>query len=277
MNSTDFAEIWDDMFLKSKEQKAGTSEHGDNYWDIEENVDRFVKRLMFDDRGRVKNQLNSMNIPKGSTVLDIGSGPGTLSVPLTKEGCSVTVVEPSISMIKVMRKYMETSGVSGIREINSTWEDAKLSEIGKHDYAVASLSLMMGDIKNSLAKMNDAAEKEVHLFWFLTPPSKSRGNIDLWPKIHGEPYCHEPTADLLWNVLFRMGIYANITVETRQKSQGYPTLEILYDDYYSRMAVKKEEDKKIIQEYLKGKIIKTDNGFAVPSSTVTAHIWWEKQ
>lgn len=276
MNGIDYAKIWDDMILSSVKQKAKITDGEDNFWKKQENVDRFVKRLMHDDRGRVDNQINSMNIPAGSTVLDIGAGPGTLAVPLTLSGCRVTTVEPSEPMGIAMETYRKYAGAGKISEIRSKWEDAEADKVGKHDYVISSLSLMMGDIRNCLAKMDACANKEVHIFWFLTPPSLSRGNIELWPALHGEEYCHEPTADILWNILLQMGIYANLSIEKRKKSQSYPTIEILYEDYYSRMVVKSEEQKKTIRDFLKGKIIETEKGFAVPSSTVTAHIWWEK-
>lgn len=277
MKDIDFAALWDTMYLRSAKQKIKITKDKDNFWSIQENVDRFVERLMNDDRGRTENQLKSMNIPSGSTVLDIGAGPGTLAVPLALKGCRVTALEPSEPMLSAMDAYIKAANAPEISKIRSTWEAAKTDEIGKHDYVISSYSLMIGDIENNLKKMNECANKEVHIFWFLTSPSVSRGNVDLWPLIHGEEYFHEPTADILWNVLCQMGIYANLSVDKRKKAQKYPTLESLYADYYMRMAVKTKEDKETIHNYLKDKIIKIEDGFTVPSSTVTAHVWWEKK
>ncbi|MDO5844804.1 MAG: class I SAM-dependent methyltransferase [Methanocorpusculum sp.] len=277
MIEIDFAKIWDDMIIRSGKQKAKASDGGDNFWKKQENVDRFVDRLMHDDRGRIENQLKSMNIPSGSTVLDIGAGPGTLAVPLSLNGCKVTTVEPSEPMGAAMETYRKKTGAHEISEIRSKWEDVSADIVGKHDYVISSLSLMIGDIKNNLAKMDACADKEVHIFWFLTPPSLSRGNIELWPLLHGEEYCYEPTADILWNVLYQMGIYANLTIEKRKKSQAYPSLESLYSDYWTRMDVTSEKQKEIIRNYLKDKIVKVENGYAVPSSTATVHVWWKKE
>ena len=64
---------------------------------------------MGSDRSRIEAQLEAMQIPPGSTVLDIGTGPGTLAVPLALAGCDVTVVEPSAGMRAAMREYRVSS------------------------------------------------------------------------------------------------------------------------------------------------------------------------
>ncbi|MEG3055923.1 MAG: class I SAM-dependent methyltransferase [Methanoculleus sp.] len=144
-----------------------------------------------------------MQIPVGSTVLDIGAGPGSLAVPLALAGCRVTVVEPSAGMRAAMEEYREAAGAPEIRVIPSRWEDADPGEVGRHDVVVASFSLGLDDIDRSLKKIDSAAKRAVHLFWFLTPPAWTRANIVLWPELHGGEFAFEPTADLLWNCLCR--------------------------------------------------------------------------
>ncbi len=97
--------MWDEQMARAFRQKRAAGEDNETFWDNPVNVDRYVRRLKNDDRGRVQNQLDSMNIPSGSSVLDIGAGPGTLSVPLALSGCSVTVVEPSSPMIEGIETY----------------------------------------------------------------------------------------------------------------------------------------------------------------------------
>lgn len=269
-----YAELWDAQYEKSRLQKEKFSTNDIAYWNNPENVALFVKRLTADDRGRVPHQLTSLDIPTECSVLDIGSGPGTLAVPLAAKGCKVTALEPSSAMLEVMEKYRTAKGAPEIQTIHASFEDAVLPE--KYDYVIASYSLMMGNIRKVVHKIDDAALKEAHIFWFLTPPSKSRGNIDLWPKLHGEVYCYEPTADILWNVLLEEGIYANVHIESRKKSQTYPTREDVYEDFARRMLCKSEEERIIVRNYADRRIIPAENGFAVPSSTVAAHIWWEK-
>mgnify|MGYP002410802973 FL=1 len=272
----DYIRMWDEQMARAFRQKRTAGEDNETFWDNPVNVDRYVRRLKNDDRGRVQTQLDSMNIASGSSVLDIGAGPGTLSVPLALSGCPVTVVEPSSPMIEGIETYRRLTDAPPIRILHTTWEDAAPEEIGRHDVVIASLSLMMENIRDCIKKMDDCAESAVHLFWFLIPPSLSRGNKELWPLLHGEPYDYEPTADILWNVLFQLGIYANLTVESRTVGQAYTSVEEMHQDYYTRVLAKTDEQKSIVDRYLGERMRKTDNGFVLPGISKTAHIWWEK-
>ncbi len=272
----DFIRMWDEQITRAFEQKRKAGEDNGSFWDNPVNVDRYVKRLQNDDRGRVQKQLASMEIPEGSSVLDIGAGPGTLSVPLALSGCSVTVVEPSGPMIRGMEAYRALTNAPPIRVIQKIWEDASPEEIGRHDVVIASLSLMMADIRDCIKKMDDCANSAVHLFWFLLPPSLSRGNCELWPLLHGEPYNYEPTADILWNVLFQLDIYANLTIESRTVGQAYTSAEEMHQDYYTRLLAITDDQKRIVDKYLDERAVRTDNDYVLPGTSKTAHIWWEK-
>lgn len=275
-NTPDYVKLWDDMIERSSAQKQTTRDDSMSFWDDPINVDNFVRRIQHNEKGRIELQLASMQIPSGSSVLDIGSGPGTLAVPLAQSGCLVTVVEPSLPMVNAMEKYRTLTDAQPIRVIQKEWESANPDEIGTHDYVIASLSLMIGNIREALQKMDAAATRAVHIFWFLVPPSFSRGNCDLWPLLHGEPYCYEPTADTLWNVLFQLGIHANLVVETKKNKSDFRSIDDLRLEYHTRLHAKTDEQKEIVNNYLEERTIKTEKGYAMPGTAKTAHIWWDK-
>jgi len=108
----------------------------------------------------------------------------------------------------------------------------------------------MGDIRSSLLKMDAAAKHAVHLYWFLPSPSDSGGNAELWPVLHGEPYCGEAGADVLWNALCQLGIYANVHVETKERNHRYASFEELRRDYYNRLSVAEDWQREIVDAFL---------------------------
>ncbi|MDV0441075.1 class I SAM-dependent methyltransferase [Methanorbis furvi] len=274
--SIDYCRLWDEQHARSTAQKEKMGEGGGKFWSDQGVVDRFSQNVISGDPSRIEKQIEEMGIPKGSSVLDIGAGPGTLAVPLSLAGCLVTTVEPSEPMGVAMERYRVTVNAPPIREIRKRWEDVTPEEAGVHDIVIASRSLIMGDIKNSLLKMDAAARHAVHLYWFLTPPSSSGGNVELWPLLHGEPYCSEADADILWNALCQLGIYANIMIETKDKSQHYESFSAMQEDYYNRMSVSEEWQRNVVDAFLLDRAVREESGYVIPGVSRTAHIWWEK-
>lgn len=276
ITSVDYCRLWDEQYALSLAQKERMGEGGGKFWSNQDVVDRFLQNVLSGDPSRMEKQIAEMHIPPGPSVLDIGAGPGTLAVPLALVGCRVTTVEPSEPMGLAMEKYRDMIHAPPIQEIRKCWEDVTPEEAGVHDVVVASRSLIMGDIRNSLLKMDAAARRAVHLYWFLTPPSASGGNEELWPILHGEPYSSEADADILWNALCQIGIYANITVETKDRSQYYSSFSAMQEDYYNRMSVSEEWQRNIVDAFLLDRAVREESGYVVPGVSRTAHIWWEK-
>ena len=274
--AVDYCRLWDEQHARSVAQKEKMGEGGGKFWSDPGVVDRFVQNVISGDPSRIQKQIAEMQIPPGASVLDIGAGPGALAVPLALAGCPVTTVEPSEPMGAAMEQYRTMMHAPPIREIRKRWEDVTPEEAGVHDVVVASRSLIMGDIKNSLLKMDGAATAAVHLYWFLTPPSAVGGNEEMWPILHGEPYCSEANADILWNCLCQLGIYANVSVETREKSQHYASFSGIQEDYYNRLSVSEEWQRNIVDAFLLERAVREESGYVIPGVSRTAHIWWEK-
>ncbi|MGB4049412.1 MAG: class I SAM-dependent methyltransferase [Candidatus Methanoculleus thermohydrogenotrophicum] len=273
----DYISLWDEQHARSLAQKERMGEGCGTIWSNQDFVDRFLRNLVFGDRSRIEGQIAGMQIPPGSSVLDIGAGPGTLAVPLALAGCQVTVVESSVLMVEAMGNYRRLVNAPPIRAICSRWEDLSLEEAGVHDVVVASRSLVMGDIKCSLLKMDAAARHAVHLYWFLPAPSDSGGHAELWLELHGEPYCGEAGADVLWNALCQLGIYANMQVETKERNHRYAGFEELRRDYYDRLSVAEDWQREIVDAFLRERAVPDGSGYVIPGRSRSAHIWWEKQ
>ena len=272
----DYARLWDEQHARSLAQKEKMGENRGRFWSSQDVVDRFVRNVISGDRSRIEKQIAGMQIPPGSSVLDIGAGPGTLAVPLALMGCRVTTVEPSAPMGAAMEEYRRTVNAPPIREIRSRWEDVGPEEAGVHDVVIASRSLIMGDIRNSLLKMDAAARRAVHLYWFISSPHASGGNAELWPALHGEPYYGEANADVLWNVLCQLGIYANVKVDARDRVRRYSGFDEMKQDLYNRLFVKEDWQREIVDVFLRDRAVPDDSGYVILGSSRTAHIWWEK-
>ncbi|MCL2862869.1 MAG: class I SAM-dependent methyltransferase [Methanimicrococcus sp.] len=262
----------------AKQAQMTNYQTGAQRFSIQKNTDRMAESLMRGNVGRVFDQLARLSFPAGSTVLDIGAGPGTLAVPLAAAGCRVTVVEPAPPMQAALLEYKKMKGVDAdIPIVSKVWEQVCPDEIGTFDYVVSSFALSVPDLKDALLKMNAVCNKEVHIFWFLIDPPWGRVNEALWTKLHGEEYYGRPLADLVWNALYQAGIYAHLEVLPLKDSHFYETFEDALDEYKDRLAATEDWQIKMVADYIEEKLeAVAGKGVVLPEDGLYAHIWWRK-
>jgi ubiquinone/menaquinone biosynthesis C-methylase UbiE len=211
------------------------------------------------------------------TVLDIGSGPGTLSIPLAKKAKKITAIDPSKGMLHYLRENAQKEGLENITCINKRWEDVHLGkDIETHDIVIASHSLAMLDIKEALSKMNEAANRRVYIL--DSAGRRNRDYHELWSKLYGETYVPGPGYIYIVNVLYQMGIYANIEIWEREFRQRISSLEeavqerLEYFEYPQRPRAEE-----IIQEHLTRILVEEEGALWSKRKTKTAMIWWRKE
>jgi SAM-dependent methyltransferase len=248
----------------------------DSFWNNRKRLsEHFIKNL--DSwRKEAEERIAVIGVKDGSRVLDIGAGTGSLAVPLAAHGCDVIAVEPAEAMREALDIYARQQKVQPITVIPKRWEDVEHEDLGEpFDIVFASYSLMITDIVPALAKMQAVCEGQVHLFWFLTQPYTSLLNMALWPKVHGSEFPGEPTTDCLWEVLYEMGIYANLAVEASCEPAYFPTTEDAAKDFCKRLDCTTPEQERDVREYCGSSLTRTSKGYRVAGDALGAHLWWD--
>ena len=199
----DWNQIWKNEFIESR----FTNE---NYYDDEERARSYdaSENIWIDG----KNRTSDLNPDPDWSVLDIGSGPGILTIPLAKRVRRVTAVEPSLPMISHMKMHLDEENLTNVKIINSRWEDLFADEIGTHDLVIASYSLNFEDMQEALLKMNRLAKKRVVLYWFAGTANWEHIRMDLFPEIRGREIDSSPKCNVLYNLLYDLGLYPDVEV-----------------------------------------------------------------
>jgi hypothetical protein len=132
----------------------------------------------------------------------------------------------------------------------------------------------MMDMGDALAKMHACCKGTVHLYWFLTSPAWAQVNQNLWPHIHGGSFPGEPTADWLWQILYEMGIYANIQPESYVSQSRYAKVDEAVGEFRQRLNCTTPAHDEIVRNYFHTILRNDGDGLILGNGTRNAHIWW---
>ncbi len=85
----------------------------------------------------------------GSSVLDIGCGPGPISIPLARAGADVTAIDISSGMLDLLNEKAAAEGLS-IRTLECSWWTADIDEMGlreNFDLVISSMTPAVRDLE----------------------------------------------------------------------------------------------------------------------------------
>ncbi len=206
-----------------------------------------------------------------STVLDIGAGTGAFAIPIAREVKKVTVVEPSKEMLMRLRSKMDN--LTNIRMIDKCWEDASIDEIGIHDMVIAVNSLYrITDITMALKKMLSVAKKNLYIIM------QCRSNFykKIWQQLKKGQYHSPPSFIHLYNVLYELGVTANVEIIRIPRSQIYLDIKQAVRHWLIRLDLQSEDEDKL-QAYLLGCLKEKDGMLYLEEEGQSAIIWYEKK
>jgi predicted RNA methylase len=271
----DWNEVWKDQMKRSKESSSGRD--CARIWEGKDNAMRFLK-ISRENADRVENTVAGTDITPQSRVLDIGAGPGTLAIPFSKKVAHVTAVEPASGMVSVLEDQMRAEGAQNISVVQKRWEDVDISADLRppYDVVIASFSLGMNDIRSAIEKMIEASSKYIYLYHFAGDTSWDRQWREIWPRLHGREYSPGPKCDVLYNVLYQMGIYSNVSTFDLKHDQRYSSLDEALEAFKPQAKAETDEQVDILRQCLRDRLIVEDGSFVLPSYSTRVKIWWKK-
>lgn len=180
------------------------------------------------------NQLDAFDISPEDTVLDVGCGPGRISVLIAQRAKSVTSIDKAEKMLYYCQKNARKAGVSNLTARLLDWNNAVLGEnLEKHDIVIASRSEGMRDIE----KLTSFARKyAVIIAWANAPciPDILRDLFYGTSAWENKPLPVQRDRRLGYNVFYNMvydlGYDPNIKIVTDGFTKDYADYEEAYAD-----------------------------------------------
>ena len=238
---------WEEFWAEKLESKI------DKDWD--KAAPGFFKRTRKEDYQIAL--FDMLKLDENDSVLDVGCGEGSITIPLAKKVKKVTGIDSSPKMLEYLEKRAKENDIENIETILKPIEEIEYDEIGDMDVVVCSRSLNgIIPIKEVLTQLNEIANKYVF--------------------IKTEAF---PDYNYFFNILFNMGIYANIERFDLNNYREYDSIEDAMDNGKFRLDLYSDDEKELLKKYLE-RILTYDEDtkkyYNVKDKADWIMIWWKK-
>lgn len=268
---------WNEIWKRQLDCNGKSRVTGDcaTMWATKERALEYLTMSRADEE-RIEKELQSLPLSRDARVLDIGAGPGTLAVPLARRVAHVTAVEPAQGMVEVLADRLIDEQVENVSCVQKRWEDVDIdSDLdGPYDIVIASFSLGMPDIRAAIEAMCSVSTGWIYLYWFAGLNSWEHEMLSLWPTLHGHPYCPGPKVDVLYNVLYSMGIYPNMDVTKMERTTSFPTLDDAVVEYSRRFNADTPEKQRVVKEHLSSMLTPDGESLQFRGMHTRVKLWW---
>lgn len=150
---------------------------------------------------------------------------------------------------------------------------------------IACEPIRMGiDFQNSTVltmSMIGAVFSAFTIFWHIDKSDWWAYYEKLWPKVHNKPYVPGPGANYVYNILYGMGIYANVEIGSPPPwGAVYPTFDDAVAQFKAYVGAVTPEQESALRKHLPEILVRKDNGaYTLPDDGKLpyAMIWWDKK
>lgn len=268
---TDWTALWRQLTQASSWKHRNGNDDSGKY-------DPWKKRAReFDDNVRKKwaeddpiRNLVLSRIEPNMTVLDIGAGTGRWAILLAQHLRQVTALDPSPTMLAVLRENLANERIANVKVIDAAWPDA---DVPPHDVSICSHAMYgTEDLPHFVQRMVEVTRRTCYMI-FRVPTNDGvmrEAALHLW----GQP--HDSVNFIVgYNVLLQMGIYPNVLIDDRLHPWTSPDLDKALADIKNRFGL---NDCTEHDEYLRGllreRLVPRDGQYVWPDGMRSALVYW---
>lgn len=264
-NEVDWLKYWQEA-LKQKTDK-------NKDWDTA--APHFHKRAKKDDYHDLL--FSKLILNENDSLLDLGCGEGSITLPIAKQVRKVTGVDSSTKMLELLNKRAQEQNIKNVDTILKSLEDISYEEIGDYDVVLASRSLNgIIPIEETLKTINEIANKYVFITLFGPENWKIEKEFNEYIGKENKPF---PEYNYMFNILYNMGIYANIERLDIKAYREYSSIEEAMDNGKFRLDLLNDDEKAQLRKYL-NEILKKDSEtgklYNEKDKADWILIWWKK-
>jgi len=80
-----------------------------------------------------------MRLSKEDSVLDLGCGEGSVTIPIAKKVAKLTAIDSSEKMLELLKEKCEKKEIANVDIIQGKLEEVKVKDIGNYDVVLFSI------------------------------------------------------------------------------------------------------------------------------------------
>lgn len=270
-HNIDWKETWDEM--RAERMRPLKIKYDPLF--KEKSFEDYSKKAKLNNYEYGRNVVNSLNevLSENFKVLEIGPGPGTLTIPLARKVKKILAIESSKRAASYLIKNIEEKQIKNVEVINKDWERVDDKNI-KDSFSLVVCShflWQMKDIEKHLERMEDASNKYCAV---IQPAGRDSLVKEIWIEVTGKDYTgqFEPDADYFaylilrsWERLINVRIIRYSIERDLEQMTGYVA------SFIGRFIEVDNNIKKIIEGYIANRL---KDGIYKESSRAVV-MWWE--
>jgi SAM-dependent methyltransferase len=209
-------------------------------------------------------------------VLDVGCAAGTLAIPLATQVRQVTGVDISPVMLDCLQGRCGEQGIDNIRTVHASWgDDWDQAGIIPHEVAIASRSLVVPDLRAAIENLNRFATRRVYI---STPAGGGPLDRAMFQAI-GRPFRSGADYIYVYNLLYQMGVHANLRFITYQENKTYPDQEAVLKSLRGKIGELLPQEEQTLRDYVERCFVCCQGRWqrAEPRIVRWAVMWWDRE
>ena len=209
-------------------------------------------------------------VTRETTVLDVGAGTGRFALALAPYAQHVTAVEPNATMLNYLNRDAMGEELTNVSLLYTSWQDAPTNLSA--DIVVCSHVLYpIWDIDTFITKLRAATQHTCYIY--MRAVHFDTATSPLWKHFHGENRRPAPGYIYALDVLFEMGIYADVEIVRMPGVLRYPSLDVATEELLEQLILPDDvQTKGELQHLLETWLIERDGAFVPPVDTQTSAI-----
>jgi SAM-dependent methyltransferase len=194
------------------------------------------------------------------TILDVGSGPGTLAIPLARHVRHVTALDFSSGMLGALAQKARELEISNISLRKLSWsDDWRRLAVAQHDIVLASRSLSVPDLKAALEKLSAFARREVVVTDRVGP---GPFDPDAFQAV-GRKLESGPDYIFTINILYQMGFLASVDFIRLENSLRYHSFDEAVENFIWMFPDPTPQERRMLEEYVRSIATRENDGIII--------------